>query len=129
MFASSYRKFMSMSLRDFGWRCDSSRSFFFFFFSASTAAVTTAATCIFWNFSTRPKVSTNFISPVKNGWHLAQISTLSFGLVAPTVNEFPHAQFTIQSSYHWGCILAFIVIKLYHRAHYGVEPGSTRSAK
>ena len=32
----------------------------------------------FWNFSTRPVVSTNFILPVKNGWQAEQISTVMF---------------------------------------------------
>ena len=35
----------------------------------------------FMNLSTRPAESTSFFLPLKNGWHLEQISTRIFGLV------------------------------------------------
>src|SRR6516165_4478697 len=52
-----------------------------------------------WNFSTRPVVSTNFILPVKKGWHTEQISTLMFFLVLRVTNLFPQPQVTVVSSY------------------------------
>src|SRR5262245_43464347 len=52
-----------------------------------------------WNFSTRPVVSTNFILPVKNGWHTEQISTEMFFLVLRVTNLLPQPQVTVQSSY------------------------------
>src|SRR5262249_50743031 len=43
--------------------------------------------------STRPAVSSNFCLPVKNGWQLAQISTLMSPLwVERVTNAFPQAQ-------------------------------------
>ena len=53
----------------------------------------------FWNFSTRPVVSTNFILPVKNGWHAEQISTVMFFLVLRVANLLPQPQVTVASSY------------------------------
>jgi hypothetical protein len=52
----------------------------------------------FWNFSyfflkrsMRPAVSTSFCLPVKNGWHLEQISTRMSFLVDPTSTTLPQA--------------------------------------
>src|SRR5947209_2104720 len=53
----------------------------------------------FWNFSTRPVVSTYFILPVKNGWHMEQISTEIFFLVLRVVNLLPQPHVTVASSY------------------------------
>src|SRR5215470_1379165 len=53
----------------------------------------------FWNFSTRPVVSTYFILPVKNGWQAEQISTVMFFLVLRVVNLLPHPQVTVASTY------------------------------
>jgi hypothetical protein len=53
----------------------------------------------FWNFSTRPAESTNFILPVKNGWHTEQISTEMFFFVERVVNLLPQPQVTVASSY------------------------------
>ena len=60
----------------------------------------------FWNFSyffrnrsIRPAVSTNFCLPVKNGWHLEQISTLILDLVEPTSISLPHAQRMVVLAY------------------------------
>src|ERR1019366_1022640 len=53
----------------------------------------------FWNFSTRPVVSTNFILPVKNGWHAEQISVLMFFFVLRVTNLLPQPQVTVVSSY------------------------------
>src|SRR6516162_6614136 len=53
----------------------------------------------FWNFSTRPVVSMNFILPVKNGWHTEQISTVMFFLVLRVVNLLPQPQVTVASTY------------------------------
>lgn len=49
------------------------------------------------NFSTLPAVSISFSLPVKNGWHLLQISTEISGLVEPTINLLPQAQRTFVS--------------------------------
>src|SRR5438445_13201269 len=46
--------------------------------AASPAFLRLAQLYLRWNFSTRPVVSTNFILPVKNGWHAEQISTVMF---------------------------------------------------
>src|SRR3989344_91596 len=61
-----------------------------------------ATFCFFINLSTRPSVSTNFTSPVQNGWHVLQISTDIESTVAQTVNLFPHAQVTIAFSLYVG---------------------------
>src|SRR5262245_5134359 len=53
----------------------------------------------FWNFSTRPVVSTYFILPVKNGWQAEQISTLMVFLVLRVLNLLPQPQVTVASSY------------------------------
>src|SRR5581483_3570813 len=53
----------------------------------------------FWNFSTRPVVSTNFILPVKNGWQAEQISTVMFFLVLRVTNLLPQPQVTVASTY------------------------------
>jgi hypothetical protein len=53
----------------------------------------------FWNFSTRPVVSTNYILPVKNGWQAEQISTVMFFLVLRVVNLLPQPQVTVASTY------------------------------
>ena len=47
--------------------------------------------------STRPPLSTSFCRPVKNGWHLLQISTLSSPLVEPVTKVSPQAQRTTAS--------------------------------
>src|SRR5205085_4582043 len=52
-----------------------------------------------WNFSTRPVVSTNFILPVKNGWHAEQISTVMFLRVLRVVNLLPQPHVTVASTY------------------------------
>jgi hypothetical protein len=62
----------------------------------------TAGAAVFWklyvppnfllNRSTRPAVSTNFCLPVKNGWHMLQISTLILADVLRVTNVFPQAQ-------------------------------------
>ena len=44
------------------------------------------------NFSTRPALSTNFIVPVKNGWHCEQISTCSLAEVLRVLNSVPQLQ-------------------------------------
>ena len=75
---------------------------------ASVASVASVASPAFlrlsqlylrWNFSTRPVVSTNFILPVKNGWHAEQISTVMFFLVLRVVNLLPQPQVTVASTY------------------------------
>src|SRR5436305_7762678 len=53
----------------------------------------------FWNFSTRPVVSKNFILPVKNGWQAEQISTVMFFLVLRVVNLLPQPHTTVASTY------------------------------
>src|SRR5437868_1466326 len=53
----------------------------------------------FWNFSTRPVVSRNFILPVKKGWQAEQISTVMFFLVLRVLNLLPQPQTTVASSY------------------------------
>src|SRR5271165_7130073 len=66
----------------------------------------------FWNFSTRPVVSTNFILPVKNGWQAEQISTVMFLRVLPVVNLLPHPQVTVVSLYSgW---MPFFMTRLPH---------------
>src|SRR5262249_31281780 len=62
----------------------------------------------FWNFSTRPVVSTNFLLPVKNGWHAEQISTLMTLRVLRVVNLLPQPQVTV-ASWYWGWMSAFMV--------------------
>src|SRR5215217_2817919 len=86
-----------------------------YFFPAAGAAAAAAA-AVFWklyvppnfllNRSTRPAVSTNFCLPVKNGWQLLQMSTVSFFCVLRVSNVFPQAQCTVQVWY-LGWILAF----------------------
>jgi len=61
----------------------------------------------FLNLSTRPPASTNFCLPVKNGWHLEQISTLNSDFVERVVNVSPQAHLTVASTYS-GCIPCFI---------------------
>src|ERR1700741_3056361 len=63
----------------------------------------------FWNFSTRPVVSTNFILPVKNGWQAEQISTLMPFLVLRVVNLLPQPHVTVVSTYS-GWISFFIAL-------------------
>src|SRR6266545_6948893 len=46
--------------------------------------------------------------PVKNGWHFAQTSTCSSGLVEPVVNVLPHAHVTFAWTY-LGWIFSFMV--------------------
>src|SRR3989338_5046873 len=55
----------------------------------------------------RPAVSTNFLAPVKNGWHWEQISTRMLFLVARVWMTLPQAQVMMAWSYA-GWILAFI---------------------
>src|SRR5260221_7203382 len=66
---------------------------------ASSAFLRLAQLYFFWNFSTRPVVSTNFILPVKNGWQAEQISTVMAFLVLRVVNLLPQPQTTVASSY------------------------------
>src|SRR5947208_16137059 len=67
--------------------------------SAALASLRLSQLYFFWNFSTRPVVSTNFILPVKNGWHAEQISTEMFFLVLRVTNLLPQPQVTVHSSY------------------------------
>src|SRR6202011_4090018 len=53
----------------------------------------------FWNFSTRPVVSTYFILPVKKGWQAEQISTVIFFRVLRVTNLLPQPQVTVASTY------------------------------
>src|SRR5438093_5504896 len=71
------------------------------YFAASTffSSLRLSQLYLRWNFSTRPVVSTNFILPVKNGWHAEQISTEMFFLVLRVMNLLPQPQVTVQSSY------------------------------
>src|SRR4051812_1226569 len=68
-------------------------------FGASSAFLRPPQLYFFWNFSTRPVVSTNFILPVKNGWQAEQISTVMFLRVLRVVNLLPQPQVTVVSSY------------------------------
>src|SRR4051794_19301612 len=80
-----------------------------YFASVSTLAASGAAASpffarlpqlyFFWNFSTRPVVSMNFILPVKNGWQAEQISTVMFLRVLRVVNLLPQPHVTVVSSY------------------------------
>src|SRR5437868_10750921 len=81
----------------------------------------------FWNFSTRPVVSTNFILPVKNGWHAEQISTLMFFLVLRVVNLLPQPQVTVVSSY-FGWMPSFMVLSFFRERIIilRISPGGTR---
>src|ERR1041385_5797778 len=67
--------------------------------SAAFASLRLSQLYFFWNFSTRPVVSTNFILPVKNGWHCEQISTLMFFFVLRVLNSLPQPHLTVASSY------------------------------
>ena len=60
----------------------------------------------FLNRSTRPPVSTSFCRPVKNGWHLEQISTRIFSLVDRVWMTSPQAQVMVVSTY-FGWIPSF----------------------
>src|SRR6266496_2209180 len=60
--------------------------------SLAAASLRLSQLYFFWNFSTRPVVSTNFILPVKNGWHAEQISVVMFCRVLRVVNLLPHPQ-------------------------------------
>src|SRR5690349_9217344 len=62
-----------------------------------------------WNFSTRPVVSTNFILPVKNGWHAEQISTVMFLRVLRVTNLLPQPHVTVASTYS-GWIFSFMAL-------------------
>ena len=53
----------------------------------------------FVNRSTRPSVSISFWRPVKNGWHMLQISRCSSVFVDFVLNVFPHAHRTSTSWY------------------------------
>jgi len=53
----------------------------------------------FWNFSTRPVVSTYFILPVKKGWQTEQISTVMFLRVLRVTNLLPQPHVTVASTY------------------------------
>ena len=64
------------------------------------------------NLSTRPPVSTSFCLPVKNGWHLEQISTRIFSLVELVLYSAPQAHFTVVSLYS-GCMPSFIICHLF----------------
>src|SRR3989344_6559648 len=78
-------------------------------FLTLTTSISLAFFCFCWNRSTLPKVSTYFISPVKNGWHLLQISTWISCMVLPTLKVFPQTQITLASSKYCGWIFAFTV--------------------
>src|ERR1700730_8291858 len=67
--------------------------------AASPAFLRLSQLYFFWNFSTRPVVSTNFILPVKKGWQAEQISTVMFFLVLRVLNLLPQPQTTVASSY------------------------------
>ena len=54
---------------------------------------------LFLKRSTRPPVSTSFCFPVKNGWHLEQISTEIFSLVEAVSYAAPHAHLMVVFSY------------------------------
>src|SRR5260370_20003048 len=69
------------------------------FAAGSSGFLRLAQLYFFWNFSTRPVVSTNFILPVKKGWQAEQISTVMFFLVLRVVNLLPQPQVTVASSY------------------------------
>ena len=61
------------------------------------------------NLSTRPPVSTSFCLPVKNGWHLEQISTRISPFVERVSITSPHAQMILLGVYS-GCIPSFIKV-------------------
>src|SRR5436190_24258980 len=75
---------------------------------ASSAFLRLSQLYFFWNFSTRPVVSTNFILPVKNGWHAEQISTLMFLRVLRVVNLLPQPHVIVVSVYS-GWMLLFMM--------------------
>src|SRR5574341_91219 len=60
-----------------------------------------------WNRSTRPSLSISFCRPVKSGWHLEQISTLSIGTVERVWIASPQAQVMMAGMY-CGWIPVFI---------------------
>ena len=64
-----------------------------------------------WNFSTLRAVSTNFCSPVKNGWQREQSSVLISSIVEPTSNSLPQAQVTFALLLYFGWILFFICVE------------------
>lgn len=66
-----------------------------------------AAFCLAWNFSTRPSWSTKRISPVKKGWHFAQMSTVMASLVEPEIKEAPQEQVMVIWLY-FGWMFAFM---------------------
>src|ERR687898_849825 len=74
---------------------------------AAFASLRVSQLYFFWNFSTRPVVSTYFILPVKNGWHAEQISTVMFFFVLRVVNLLPQPQVTVASAY-FGWMSAFM---------------------
>src|SRR6266851_68533 len=67
--------------------------------SASACFLRLSQLYFFWNFSTRPVVSKNFILPVKKGWHAEQISTVMFFFVLRVTNLLPQPQVTVASTY------------------------------
>src|SRR3954451_221772 len=77
------------------------------YFAAALASLRLSQLYFFWNFSTRPVVSTYFILPVKNGWQAEQISTEMFLRVLRVVNLLPQPQVTVHSSY-LGWMLSFM---------------------
>ena len=85
-------------------RKDSGRFFSCFssVFLTLTTSISFAFFCFCWNFSTLPSVSMYFISPVKNGWHLLQISTWISCIVEPTLKVLPQTQITLASSKYCG---------------------------
>src|SRR5258707_14946505 len=80
-----------------------------YFVAGSSAFLRLSQLYFFWNFSTRPVVSTNFILPVKKGWQAEQISTVIFFFVLRVLNLFPQPQVTVASSY-LGCMPSFMGI-------------------
>ena len=75
--------------------------------AASPAFLRLSQLYFFWNFSTRPVVSTNFILPVKNGWQAEQISTVMFflraardELVAATAGDGGFHVFGVNAVFH-----------------------------
>ena len=86
--------------------------------SVLTSSVFTSAVTGFFfanlrlNFSTRPALSTSFCLPVKNGWHIEQISTFICGTVERVVNKTPRfsPQLHITSHFiYFGCVPFFMV--------------------
>ena len=74
----------------------------------------------------RPAVSTNFLSPVKNGWHFEQISTRMFFFVERVWMTSPQAQVIVVSSY-LGWISDFIFFSFNDGVIYGAKANVNQS--